>query len=427
MTPPKIVLIAALAALVAALSAFAEGSKDAPVAPQPRVVEPFQKGGLPPRAADPSWLLYQEGIKLYGEKRLGESLVSFRKAIEIRSELFSRCSDDIDAAMATKEARKAKDSLSALVRLLSARDLIPQAYEAIHEKAEGSIVAEMGLLRETSPSAPLRGLIDATLLVVEERGISRVGDSLGALKKAVVDLKLYPEAESWIGKAYLAEGELRLAELQLRRAYDMSGSLELAEDRFAILESLAGIYKSQGDLRSYESCLRDIADASDLFSKKDVYFRDSMERVLVERGIDKFMSLYRVEESSSVEAYSALGELYLDAGRPIATIYLAAAVNATLTRAIDEIKTDEPSYSYAGLADLASRILADQGMARFAADAGLWKDLVLLGKAVASSGYRETASEIWTVLAKAPVPAPWGRRAADALAMPLSASRRSSL
>jgi hypothetical protein len=420
--------LAVLAAVLMAISAYSEGSKEkaAPVGPpQPRVVESYRKGSLPPREIDPSWLLYQEGIRLYGDKRLGESLVSFNKAIDARSLLFSRCAADVDAAMASKEAKRAKDSLSALVRLLAAREMIPQAYDAIHEKAEGSIVSELGLIRETAPSAPLRGLIDATLLVVEESGISRIGDSLRALKKAVADLALYPEAEFWIGKVYLAEGELGLAELQIRRAYDMSGGLGPAGDRVEMLQALAGIYKSRGDLKGYESSLRDIADASDLFSGKDAYFRNAMERVLAERGFDKFMALYRVDESYPVEAFSGLGELYLDAGRPIATIYLAAAVNATLTRAIGEIKVDQPGYSYSGLPDLAARILADKDMARFAGEEGLWKDLTLLGFALSSSGHRETAREIWTALANAPAPDPWAKKAMEALSMPLSASKRS--
>jgi tetratricopeptide (TPR) repeat protein len=426
MTIPKLAL-AVLATLVFSVASFAEDSKDkaAPIGPpQPRVVAPLQKAPLPPRAEDPSWLLYQEGIKLYDEKRLGESLVAFQKAARARSELFSRCSEDVDSAMAAKEAKRAKDSLSELVRLLAARDMIPQAYEAIYVRAGGSIVAEMGLIRETSPTAPLRGLIDATLLVVEEKGLSRIGDSLRALQKAVRDLMLYPEAESWIGKVYLAEGELRLAELQFQHAYGMIGSLELAQDRQGMLEALAGIYKSEGNLKDYESSLRVLADASDLFANKDSYFRNAMERVLAERGFDKFMSLYRIDQGDAAGAYSALGELYLNAGRPIATIYLAAAVDATLTSAINEIKIDEPGYSYAGLQDLLARILADQGMSRFADESDLWKDLVLLGKALAASGYRDTAREIWTAAAKVRAPDPWGSRAADALAMPASASMR---
>jgi hypothetical protein len=136
------------------------------------------------------------------------------------------------------------------------------------------------------------------------------------------------------------------------------------------------------------------------------------------------MSLYRIDQGDAAGAYSALGELYLNAGRPIATIYLAAAVDATLTIAIREIKTDEPGYSYTGLQDLSARILADQSMSRFAAESDLWKDLVLLGKALSASGYRDTAREIWTALAKVRAPDPWGKRAADALAMPASASMR---
>jgi tetratricopeptide (TPR) repeat protein len=416
-----------LFALLSAIYSYSESSKEkaAPVGPpQPRVVEGFKKESLPPREADPSWLLYQEGIRLYGDKRFGESLVSFNKAVDARSELFLRCAADVDSAMAAKEAKKAKDSLSSLVRLLAARDMIPQAYEAIHEKAGGSIVSELGLIRETSPSAPLRGLIDATLLVVEESGISRIGDSLGSLKKAVADLAMYPEAEFWIGKVYLAEGELRLAELQLRRAYDLSGASASAGNREEMLEVLAGIYRSQGDLKGYESSLRGIADASDLFSGKDEYFRNAMERVLAERGFDKFMSLYRVDAGFAVEAYSGLGELYLEAGRPIATIYLAAAVNSTLSREIAEIKVDEPSYSYSGLPDLMSRILRGKETARFAAESGLWKDMDLLGQSLALSGNRETAREIWAALAGAPAPNPWGKKAEEALSAPLSASKR---
>jgi hypothetical protein len=71
-------------------------------------------------------------------------------------------------------------------------------------------------------------------------------------------------------------------------------------------------------------------------------------------------------------------------------------------------------------------MLADRDMARFAAEAELWKDLVFLGKALSATGYRESAQEIWAVVAKAAVPAPWGRRASEYLAAPASASRRSS-
>jgi hypothetical protein len=426
MTSPKIA-ITALLAIAFALSVRAEGhgeSKEPTVVapPQPRVVEPFKKEGLPPRAVDPSWGLYQEGARLLGEKRLGESLEVLKRAVEARSLLFSQCTADVDASLASKEAKKAKDSLSELLRLLAERDLIQHDYEAIRGKAGGSVVAEMRLLRETSPSSPLRGLIDAALLVVEERGISRIGDSLSALRREVGYLCFYPEAEYMIGRLYLAEGELRLAELQFRRACDMGESLELPEERFAMLDALADVHRTKGDLKSYEMTLREITDSSELFAARDEHYRSSMERTLGERGFDKFMLLFRVDQLYPIRAYSELGELYLGDGRTIATIYLAAAVNAILARSISEAKIDEPGYSYAGIADILSRILADREMARFAADRELWKDLKLLGDSLAISGYRESAREIWSAIGAAGAPQPWKKRAAEALARPISAS-----
>ena len=422
-------LVFALAAAAAlGLGAFAEesgghgGGSAHPQPPQPRVIELFTNQPLPPRETDPSWMLYQEGVKLYGEKRLGESLDLLKKAVEKRSELFARCAADVDAALSAKEAKKAKDSLAMLLKLLAARDLIPQDLEAIRSKSGGSIVAEMRLLRETSPSTPLRGLVDAALLVVEERGVEGFGDSLAALRKEVENLGHYPEAEFMIGKIYLAEGEQRLAELQFLRACDMGESLEVPDERYAMLAALADIYKTNGDMKSYETTLRDVSDSSDLFSAKDDYYRDSMERTLGERGIDKFMLMYRVDQIYPIHAYAALGKMYLGDGRRIATIYLAAATNAILTRSIAEIRIDEPGYEYAGLRDILARISSDPEMAEFASGLDLWQDLLLLGKALARSGYRESAREIWSAMKAADTPQPLKRRAAEALSQPVSAS-----
>ena len=184
-----------------------------------------------------------------------------------------------------------------------------------------------------------------------------------------------------------------------------------------MFESLAELYKSRDDLKDYESTLREIADSSDLFATKDEYYRNSMERMLGRRGFDTFMKLFRIEQSYPISSYSKLGELYLDAGRPIATLYLAAAVNACLTREIREIRIDEPGYEYSGLVDLASRIVANGDMEAYAIQARLWKDLVLLGESLTTSGDRDTARALWTIVAKTQKSESWGKKAAEDLAL----------
>jgi hypothetical protein len=421
--------VATLAALALAWAIGAEDSKEVkPIGPpQPRVVERAAPVALPPRQTDPSWLLYQEGRRLFGEKRLGESLIAFKDAADSRASLFERAESDIRAALDTKEAKRSRGSLLTLARLLAERDYIQQDIRSIKDRAGGSLPAELALYRERSPSSPLRGLIDAALLVGEERGLSRIGDSSSALAKAATELKGYPEAEFWIGKIYLAEGESRLAELQMLKAYEMRDSFDVPEDRYELIESLAELYRERGDGKDYEQRLREIADASKLFTEKNEYYRNAMERTLAGKGIDTFMTLYRVDETYAVSSYSKLGEFYLESGRPLAVIYLAAASNALLSRSIQEIKVDEPGYSYGGLKDLCARILANRDLAAYASRVGLWPDLVSLGRALSESGYRDSGREILTIVSGLGGIEPWSARAGEALkgdVSTISASRR---
>jgi hypothetical protein len=99
----------------------------------------------------------------------------------------------------------------------------------------------------------------------------------------------------------------------------------------------------------------------------------------------------------------------------VSVIYLAAASNAVLTRIMAAIRADEPVYAYPGLGGLAAKILADAELSRFASDEGLWGDLVLLGEALAATGERESAREIWSVVSGLSGVGPWSARAAQAL------------
>jgi hypothetical protein len=419
MKSSRLSLVAGLLSLAVLASAQhgggdkAEGPVEAP--PSPRTVAPPAPASLPPRAASRSWLLLEEGSRLFADKRLGEALVAFKKAAESRDEQFADASRSIDAAMKSKEAKQAKGSLSALVWLLAEREIIASGREAIKARAGGSLVSELALIRERSPSDPLRGLIDATLLVAEEGGLSRIGDSLDSLRNEAARLRSYPEAEFRMGQVYLAEGETRLAELQLLRAYDMRDALYDYSDRIAVLDALAGIYRSQGKMKDYELKLQEIAQQSELFAERDEYYRNAMERTLARQGFDKFMALYRIGQAWPASAYARLGAFYLDAGRRVSVIYLAAASNAVLTRILETVKISEPLYQYPGLEALAEKIAGDAELSRYASETGLWGDLVLLGEALAATGERESAREIWSVVSGLRGIDLWSVRASRAL------------
>jgi len=412
-------------AIASAPCALAEkkSAEEAPLGPPPpRVVAPLPLPPPPPDPTDPSWLSYQDGLGLVEERRFGEAIDSFRKAIDARAERSAEAVKRIDAALAEKEAARAKGSLSTLVELLAARDFIDSDIARIKAASGGSITKEMSLIAERRPSSVLDAFIKAARLVLGVTGSPRIGDSLAALKSAAASMRYYPEAEYAIGRIYLAEGELGLAELQIRRAIDMSESLDVPAQRYAMLAALAEVYRDAGRERDYELALGEIVAASELFSKKQEFLRLAMERTLMRDGIDKFMLLYRVKEDFVRDACSKLGAHYLANGRPTAVIYLASSVNIALTESIAALRAQEPGYSYSSMGDLLERIAAEPSLARYAKEAGVYRDMILLGEALALAGSRESARGIWTALIAARAPAPWDAEARAALARPAGAA-----
>jgi tetratricopeptide (TPR) repeat protein len=410
-------------ALAAAVGAYAEkkSEEEAQVTgpPPPRVVAPLPLPPPPPDPTDPSWLNYREGRDLFEAKRFGEALDAFRKAIDARAERSAEAVQRIDAALArAAEAAQAKGSLRALVELLAARDLIDSDLERVRSASGGSLVKEMSLIAERRPSSVLDAFIKATKLVLAEAGGKRVGDSLAELKTAALSMRYYPEAEYAIGRIYLAEGELSLAELQIRRAIDMSESLDVPAERYTMLEELAEIYRTSSREREYETTLREIADCAGLFAKKQEFLRTAMERTLARDGIDKFMLLYRLDETFARSAFSKLGAQYIENGRPLAVIYLAAAVNTSLTEIISALRERDSGYAYSTITDALERTAADRELSRYAKESGLYRDMYLLGEALAAGGSRDSARGIWKAIAAIQESAPWDIEAKNALARP---------
>ena len=415
-TKRLLAIIALRGAAVGLASAADEAVVDpATFSAAPRVVSALSTPALPGRRADPAWLRFQEGLRAFEDKRLGQALAAFKDATSLRSQRLDAAAKDIGAALADENASKAGDSIISLARILASRDLTDRELASIRAESGSSLALELALLSRRRLSGLPAAFVSASILVIEERGAVRIGDSLSALRQAAAYMRHYPEAEFWIGRVFQAEGESKLAELQFTRAIDMRESLESPEDLYPMLEAQAAALRDQGRWKDYESALRRIVDSTALFSPQEESLRQAMERTLERDGIDKFMTLYRIEDAFALGALGDLGAYYLENGRSQAVIHLAAAANASMTRAIQALRTVEPDYSYSTLAELAARIGADRELSAYAAESNLWGDLTLLGEALALVGSRDGARSIWRVVASASVAGRWSERAAAAL------------
>jgi tetratricopeptide (TPR) repeat protein len=322
----------------------------------------------------------------------------------------------MDALLAERDAAKAKDSLSGLILRMSRRDLIDADIGRIDAASGGSLWAKAGLLRERRLSSDFADFLDSLILVLDLRPEKAFGDSIAALRSQAQDLASYPEAQYWIGRVYLAEGELRLAELQFQRAYAERASLEIPDDRFTFLYDLASLYKTASNWIGFETCLLEIVAEDPLFGDDKSFLRSAMERTLTGSGYDLFFALYREEDGPWTAAERELGEFYLESGRPQALIHLAAASGGCLRTAAGRIAKLNPSWEYASLAELLDRVQADRELPAFAQDASLWQNLYELGLALDAAGNRAGARDIWKALAGRKI-GPWAANANRALGL----------
>ncbi|MEI6876252.1 MAG: hypothetical protein WCL50_14105 [Spirochaetota bacterium] len=367
-------------------------------------------------AKDASWNTYQEGRGLFEEKKLGEALNAWKRAIDERRTYFRKASAGIEAALATSEGRRAKDSITSLLDFFGRGTIGEREAAAIKAESGSSLRKEAQLYKAKLPDQTFSGFLDGLLAVVELRGADYLHDSLAKLLMTSRDLEGYPEAEFWIGRIFLAEGERNLAEIQFVKALAKSAALEIPEERFAILEELASVYRFAEKWKDYEDTLASILAASTLFSEKNAFLRQAMERALVAQGFDALVRLYRIDEGRILAPAAEYGEYLLRRGRSQADLYLAIAGNGYVSRIIDRVKEAEPSFVFTNLSDLFPRIQRDAQLKAWTEEVGVWKILYYLGEALLDQSERFAGRALLEELAQSPAIGPWARASRLALA-----------
>ena len=367
------------------------------------------------------WVEFENGKRLFREKEFGQALNAFRSAASERRIMFDAASRALKAALDSPQAGRSEGSILALVDQYAKEIFLASELEEINALAGSSLRKKIDLLRQRRLTDRFRGFLDALYLTLDYRTFDDLGDSLVNLQKAAAALSMYPEAEFWMGRVFQAEGELRLAEIQYSRAWDMREAYEVADDRFTPLYALADLYRTRGDFpRMEEQYLQIVREDSTASDPKNEYLRNAMLNTLTRDGLDKFMSLYRTEGDYAVRAFDALGSFWYESGRQAkAVLYLGLAVNRILTKAIDAVRSEEPSYAYTVLSELLGRISNRRDLEEFARNAELYRLLFTLADALYANGARTSARDLWSVVASASSSGIWGARAASQLRSPV--------
>ncbi|MDX9959574.1 MAG: hypothetical protein RBT68_14130, partial [Spirochaetia bacterium] len=351
------------------------------------------QAALPGALDEPAWLSLERGKRLFNDKDFGEAYMAFELAVISRRETFQAAAERLEQVMESTTAQEAGDSIQRILEAFAAEEFILRDYAAMVAASQGSLRRLLTTMMGQKISDSHRAFITVILQVLEYRPASAMEDSISVLGKLVGLLARYPEAEYWKGRVFMVEGELGLAEFQFRRADEWRESLENPGERSTILYSLLDLYEARGDMVAWEETIR-ILRADDQV-EQDPFLREAMISTLRNPGFDRFMLLYRIEPTGSLDANRRWSEFLLERGRINADLYAAVAVNMVLTRAISMLKVRDPAYVWAGLDDFLAKAYLRSQVVTYLQEHDLNRMLLVLADALYVSSARQNALTLW--------------------------------
>lgn len=230
------------------------------------------------------------------------------------------------------------------------------------------------------------------------------GKALQLYKSAIEGAGIFPEAEAAIGDIYLEEGEAALAQKQYEKAYNLRKSFYIPEKQYEILYKLANLFELQQQFKQMEDTLNQIvADDPHFQDTPNQRLRAQVEKVFVERGLDRVLLLYTYDDRFAAAAHSKLGWFYYRTGRfsPAVSHLLYAVIYraSDLKQALLERDVD---YGFTTLPDMLAVTEKNADMRAYAASSGFYKDLYYLAGSMFANGYPQHAIGIWKTLSVVP-------------------------
>jgi tetratricopeptide (TPR) repeat protein len=342
--------------------------------------------------ARPYWFVMERGKNYFRTGQYGEALLAFEDARNQRRDQYSRLEQDMINLLSIPEVRRLGDNLDFVERYIAERHVLGAAL-ALEE-------------------------------VYYRAGRESFGNSAFKVLDALKQYKDYPEAEYWIGETYRAEGELNIALRQYRKAYEQRARLETPGFETEILYKIVDIHRVRQEYNEMEARLLDLLGQDTLWGQSgDSFVRNAMTRTMEDPNekdrINRFLTLYRYNNSKALRAHELLGYYYYASNR-----YVHAAEHLMFVFLIqssifaDEVIRSRFDYTFTTLDDLLNEVAARPRLAAYFDETDYYKTMYYLGTAFYGNGKPLPARDIWTFLAGRPDAGVWRNRAEAQLRSP---------
>jgi len=350
----------------------------------------------------PWWLSLETGKQDFRAGDFGSALMLFEDARRDRRNMYERMERDVITLLSINEVRRIGDSLERVERYAKDR----------HYNAAAAAFSELYY------RVPRDGFNNSAL------------SALAAFDR----LKNYPEAEYWIGEVYRVEGELPLALSQYKKAYSMRDTAEDPGFGTLLQFKIAAIHNTKQEYTEMiDVYLAIINDSDKLWSNSGnngdnayvsdaqaaaSFARKAMTITLTDYGINRFLELYRYNNSIAEQAHRFMGFYYAPRSRPSAEQHLMFSFLIQNTVIIEEVKRRKFDFIFTDLSSLAQEIEKNPLLLSYIDEVEYYKTIYYFGVSLYWNGKSSSGRSLWEFLASQPRAGEWNNRAVMQLRSP---------
>jgi tetratricopeptide (TPR) repeat protein len=238
------------------------------------------------------------------------------------------------------------------------------------------------------------------------------GKAMTVFKQAQVEYPGLPEADWWIGKIFMVEGNYELAKAQLLKAYNNRKLLYIPSEQYEIMYQLSEIYFYSKKDTDYLQQLEEITADHNLFALPQLSPQVlAMEGVLSSQGLDRLLTLYRDESDFAALAHLRLGVFYTQTARYSKGLTHLMMFNIiVLTKAIKYRLEIDPEFEFTSLDALFTAPFGNE-IKEYLYGYSWSESLYYLSLAMIGTGKKAGALKILPVLVKYPENDSWKKKA----------------
>ena len=313
---------------------------------------------------------YRDAKSFFLNKEYGKALDKCEEAITFRKENVLEEVSIITEALKPKQVQRAGDDLSAVLKVLNERN----------EKRPISVINKY----------------------IKLKGEDYFENSISKLISHIQQKEHYPEVYKLIGDIYKLEGEYKFAEDYYKKALDNSNVLNIPNDRFELLYSLAEISEINEDYKRMEIRLLNILTDDSTYKNKAL--SKALLNTVVSNKKDcfeKFFELYRGNNYFSLKAYSKLSDYYFSIkDYDKAFNFCALNVITSITKIQEVISSRDITFEFKNIENLLYHVQYYDDIIKWGNDNEIWSSFNLLAKITKELGNIDFTEKLLKVLAQ---------------------------